>query len=102
MLHLATHQVLDESEGASFSRIALTGGRIVTMRDALNVEEVIENGVVLVDGHRIEAVGPAVDPQTYDPDDPRMLRLDVEIDTAPVEIEPRCAYWEAHPLDLDW
>jgi len=40
-------------------RIALTGGRVVTMRDAYNQEEVIENGVVLVNGARIEAVGSA-------------------------------------------
>jgi Tol biopolymer transport system component len=38
-------------------RIALTNGRIVTMRDAQNQQEVIDNGVVLVDGHRIAAVG---------------------------------------------
>jgi Tol biopolymer transport system component/imidazolonepropionase-like amidohydrolase len=38
-------------------RIALTNGRIVTMRDAQNQQEVIENGVVLVEGHRIAAVG---------------------------------------------
>jgi len=38
-------------------KIALTNGRIVTMRDAQNQREIIENGVVLVDGHRIAAVG---------------------------------------------
>ena len=39
---------------------AITGGRIVTMRDAWNgVEEVIENGTVVVQGNRIVAVGPA-------------------------------------------
>ncbi|AKS41750.1 amidohydrolase family protein [Wenzhouxiangella marina] len=38
-------------------RIALSNGRIVTMRDAQNQQEVIENGVVLVEGHRIVAVG---------------------------------------------
>jgi len=38
-------------------RIALTNGRIVTMRDAHNQQEVIENGAVLVEGHRIVAVG---------------------------------------------
>ena len=41
------------------ARIALVGGRIVTMRDAYAQEEVIENGVVLVEGHRIRAVGAA-------------------------------------------
>ncbi|MEI2419349.1 hypothetical protein V6O07_03680, partial [Arthrospira platensis SPKY2] len=39
------------------ARIALVGGRIVTMRDAYAQQEVIENGVVLVEGHRIRAVG---------------------------------------------
>ncbi len=38
-------------------RIALVGGRIVTMRDAGNAQEVIDDGVVLVEGHRIVAVG---------------------------------------------
>jgi Tol biopolymer transport system component len=38
-------------------RIALTNARIVTMRDARNQQEVIDNGVILVRGHRIEAVG---------------------------------------------
>ncbi|HXI04035.1 MAG TPA: amidohydrolase family protein [Candidatus Saccharimonadales bacterium] len=40
--------------------IALTGGRVVTMRGAREgKQEVIENGVVLVKGNRIEAVGKA-------------------------------------------
>ena len=39
-------------------RIALTNGRIVTMRDAQNRQEVIDGGVILINGHRIEAVGP--------------------------------------------
>ena len=39
---------------------ALTGARVVTMRDARgSVEEVIENGVVVVTGNRIAAVGAA-------------------------------------------
>ena len=38
--------------------IALTGARIVTMRDARDQQEVIEDGVIVVRGHRIEAVGP--------------------------------------------
>ncbi|OHE79415.1 MAG: amidohydrolase [Lysobacterales bacterium GWF1_69_6] len=36
---------------------ALVGGRVVTMRDAENSEEVIEDGVVVVRGERIVAVG---------------------------------------------
>jgi Tol biopolymer transport system component/imidazolonepropionase-like amidohydrolase len=36
---------------------ALVGGRVVTMRDAENAQEVIEDGVVLVRGERIVAVG---------------------------------------------
>jgi imidazolonepropionase-like amidohydrolase/Tol biopolymer transport system component len=39
--------------------IALLGGRVVTMRDAEHTREVIEDGVVVVEGHRIVAVGPA-------------------------------------------
>ncbi len=38
-------------------RIALTGGRIVTMRDAGATEEVIEDGTILIKGNRIEAIG---------------------------------------------
>ncbi len=38
-------------------RIALVGGRVVTMRDAHSEQEIIEDGVVLVEGHRISAVG---------------------------------------------
>ena len=37
--------------------IALVGGRVVTMRDAQNTREVIEDGVVVVEGNRIAAVG---------------------------------------------
>jgi Tol biopolymer transport system component/imidazolonepropionase-like amidohydrolase len=47
----------DRPEG----RIALVGGRIVTMRDAYETEEVIDEGVVLVEGRHILAVGPATD-----------------------------------------
>ncbi|NDV92200.1 amidohydrolase family protein [Alteromonas sp. 345S023] len=36
---------------------ALIGGTVVTMRDANNTEEVIEDGVVLIKDNRIEAVG---------------------------------------------
>jgi Tol biopolymer transport system component/imidazolonepropionase-like amidohydrolase len=45
----------DRPEG----RIALVGARIVTMRNAHKEQEIIDEGVVLVDGHRIEAVGTA-------------------------------------------
>ncbi|MDZ7791006.1 MAG: amidohydrolase family protein [Xanthomonadales bacterium] len=38
-------------------RIALIGGRVVTMRNAREQREIIENGVVLVEGHRILEVG---------------------------------------------
>ncbi len=40
-------------------RIALVGGRVVTMRDPRDRQEIIDDGVVLVNGNRIEAVGPA-------------------------------------------
>ena len=39
------------------ARIALVGARIVTMRNAHQEKEVIEDGVILVEGHRIAAVG---------------------------------------------
>lgn len=42
---------------------ALVGGKIVTMRDADNQQEVIENGVVLIKDNRIEAVGSVNDIQ---------------------------------------
>jgi len=38
-------------------RIALVGARVVTMRNAYDRQEVIENGTILVNGNRIEAVG---------------------------------------------
>ncbi len=37
--------------------IVLVGGRVVTMRDAENTQEVIEDGIVIIDGDRITAVG---------------------------------------------
>ncbi len=50
-LSFPTHS--DKPEG----RIVLAGARIVTMRDAGSLGEVIENGVVIVQDNRIEAVG---------------------------------------------
>lgn len=44
---------LDVKSDRPASRIALVGGRVITM----NGDEVIENGVVLVEGNRIKAVG---------------------------------------------
>jgi Tol biopolymer transport system component/imidazolonepropionase-like amidohydrolase len=52
---LSFRTAADRPEG----RIALVGGRVVTMRDPYRGEEVIEDGVVLVEGRRIRAVGPA-------------------------------------------
>ena len=45
----------DRPEGT----IAITGGRVVTMRNHDDEQEVIENGTVVVEGNRITAVGPA-------------------------------------------
>ncbi len=53
-LDLAFETVPDSPRGT----IALVGGRVVTMRDAERQREVIEDGVVVVRGNRIEAVGP--------------------------------------------
>jgi len=53
------------------SRIALVGGRVVTMRDAYQQREVIDNGVVLVRGNTIEAVGSADEVDV--PDDYRSI-----------------------------
>jgi imidazolonepropionase-like amidohydrolase/Tol biopolymer transport system component len=52
-LDLAFKQDGDRPKG----EIALVGGRVVTMRDANNQSEVIEDGVVIIDGNRITAVG---------------------------------------------
>ncbi len=43
----------DKPEGL----LALVGGRVVTMRNADNEQEVIEDGVVLIENNRIKAVG---------------------------------------------
>ncbi|MGB5290359.1 MAG: amidohydrolase family protein, partial [Lysobacterales bacterium] len=52
-LDLAFNKDGDQPKG----KIALVGGRIVTMRDADQQSEVIEDGVVIVEGNRITAVG---------------------------------------------
>ena len=41
--------------------IALVGGRVVTMRDADQQSDVIEDGVVVIENNRITAVGPRAD-----------------------------------------
>ncbi len=52
-LDLAFDRNGDQPKG----RIALVGGRVVTMRDADQQTEVIEDGVVIIEGNRIVAVG---------------------------------------------
>jgi imidazolonepropionase-like amidohydrolase/Tol biopolymer transport system component len=52
-LDLAFQQDGDQPKG----KIALVGGRVVTMRDADEQSEVIEDGVVVIEGNRITAVG---------------------------------------------
>ncbi len=52
-LDLAFTQDGDQPKG----KIALVGGRVVTMRDANQQTEVIEDGIVLIEGNRITAVG---------------------------------------------
>ncbi|MCP4658105.1 MAG: amidohydrolase family protein, partial [bacterium] len=53
-IDLGFEAVADKPAG----RIALVGARVITMRDAEQSREVIEDGVVLIHGDRIEAVGP--------------------------------------------
>ncbi|MFN4092068.1 MAG: amidohydrolase family protein [Brevundimonas sp.] len=50
-VNLSFRASADKPEG----RMALTGARIITMNGA----EVIENGVIVINGNRIEAIGPA-------------------------------------------
>jgi imidazolonepropionase-like amidohydrolase/Tol biopolymer transport system component len=52
-LDLAFAQPADQPQGS----VALVGGRVVTMRDANRQQEVIEDGVVVIEGNRIAAVG---------------------------------------------
>jgi len=54
-IDLSFRAAADRPEG----RIALRGARLVTMRNAEREQEVIDNGVVLIRGKRIEAIGPA-------------------------------------------
>ena len=53
-VNLAFSVPTDRPEGT----LALVGGRVVTMRDADAREEIIEDGVVVIEGNRIVAVGP--------------------------------------------
>lgn len=55
-LKIGFDQKSDKPKGV----IALVGARIVTMKGS-NADEVIDNGVVLVEGNRIKAVGPAAE-----------------------------------------
>lgn len=52
---LSFEKTADKPEGIK----AIVGGSVVTMRDADNQQEVIENGVVLIDGNKIVSVGKA-------------------------------------------
>lgn len=56
-INLSFKRKTDKPEGYK----ALVGGTVVTMRNADNQQEVIENGVVLIKDNRIEAVGKAGD-----------------------------------------
>lgn len=56
-VNLSFQQTSYKPEGVK----AIVGGNVVTMRDANNQQEVIENGVVLINGNKIEAVGKAGD-----------------------------------------
>ncbi|WP_445359219.1 amidohydrolase family protein [Microbulbifer sp. ANSA005] len=56
-IDLSFEQSFDNRAGL----VALTGGKVVTMRDAENTREIIDNGVVLFRGNRIVAVGPAAE-----------------------------------------
>jgi len=47
----------DAEADAPDGRIALVGGRVVTMRDAYGRQEVLEKATILVNGNRIETVG---------------------------------------------
>ncbi|WDT85676.1 amidohydrolase family protein [Alteromonas sp. 009811495] len=67
---------------------ALVGGTVVTMRDADNTQEIIEDGVVLIKDNRIEAVGKRGDIRI--PDDT------MQIDTSGKTIIPGLVDAHAH------
>lgn len=52
-INLSFSQPADKPSGYK----ALVGGKVVTMRDAKNIQEIIENGVVLIKDNRIVQVG---------------------------------------------
>ncbi len=56
-LDLAFTQAGDQPQGT----IALMGGRVITMRDANQQHEVIEDGIVIIENNRITVVGPRGD-----------------------------------------
>ena len=56
-VEVGTDLGFDVPADAPRGTIALVGGRVVTMRDAGARQEVIDDGVVLVEGNRIRAVG---------------------------------------------
>jgi Tol biopolymer transport system component/imidazolonepropionase-like amidohydrolase len=57
---------LEQPVYAPDAAVAFSGARIITMRDSQNTEEVIEDGVLLVQGDRIVAVGAAGDVRVPD------------------------------------
>ncbi|MBT1450295.1 PD40 domain-containing protein [Glaciecola sp. XM2] len=52
-INLTFKQTFDKPEQV----LALQGGTVITMRDANNIQEVIEDGVVIIEGNRVKAVG---------------------------------------------
>lgn len=54
----ATSLAVDVASDAPSDTFAFVGARVITMRDAERQQEVIEDGVVIVRGSRIVAVGP--------------------------------------------
>ncbi|MFA3792853.1 amidohydrolase family protein [Aliiglaciecola sp. SL4] len=56
-INLSFSQKADKPDGYK----AIVGGTVVTMRDADNQQEIIENAVILINDNKIEAVGKASD-----------------------------------------